>query len=170
MKAMIEFNITTQLIELIKEFLEVERNLETLEKLISLSAYANILNHKRETPLHVACLNGHHSMVTRLLKYGAKLNVLDIERETPLFKSVRGGNKALTKYLITQKAVVNTSNRAKEKLIHLATAYNDMNLVEVLIDIGQDPNILTGSGTNRTSTGGQSIYQPSIEHCPRECY
>lgn len=98
------------------------------------------------TPLHMACENGHLGVTKILLENNAKLNVVDFLGETPLFKSVRGGNKVLSKYLIACHAIVNNANKINERLLHMAVRFDDFELAEVLLKVGQDPNQVTNAG------------------------
>lgn len=124
----------------------VSGNEETVEKLLSLSAYSNIHNNKGLTPLHMACEKGHLGVAQLLLMNNAKLNVTDFLGETPLYKSVRAKNKTLTKFLIAQHAVVNNANNINERLIHMAVMFDDIELAEVLLKVKQNPNAVTDAG------------------------
>jgi ankyrin repeat protein len=66
-------------------------NVEEVEDLISRCADVNATDKNRNTPLHIASLNGHASVVDMLLKNGANVNATNKNMETPLhIASVRG--------------------------------------------------------------------------------
>jgi cytohesin len=63
------------------------------------------------TPLHVACNNGHESVVAYLISKDAEVNEPDKNGNTPLHIAARTGFKGIVKALITAGARP-TSNRA----------------------------------------------------------
>ena len=61
----------------------------------------NIRTHYNETPLHVACLNGHLSAAQLLQKKGADLHARDGKENTVLHLSAASGSHELIHWVVT---------------------------------------------------------------------
>ena len=65
-----------------------KNKIECFRALIELGADVNAVTAYGNTPLHIACLNGHVSCADALCKAGAKLDVLDSHEQSPFSVAV----------------------------------------------------------------------------------
>ena len=66
-----------------------------------------------ETPLMMACQEGHLHIVKLLIEHGANVNTLDFDGDTALAHAARNGENKIVKCLIDAGADVNVRNRYK---------------------------------------------------------
>ncbi len=100
-------------------------------------------------------------VVKLLLKKGAEINMQNNYDETPLHISSKYGHLNIVKYLVDRNADIDTVSESGFTALHYAAAGMDMTIqnseylpyhsdnpqvVELLIDIGIDPNITTSNG------------------------
>ena len=73
-----------------------EGNTEALEKLIELGAIVEPKTYATwDTPLHLACANGHHDAAVALLKAGARWDCLNKAKLTPEMVAAKNGRRQM---------------------------------------------------------------------------
>jgi ankyrin repeat protein len=97
-------------------------------------------------PLHMACQEGHFSIVNLLLKTGAKLNVKDDhgKGETALFRAVGEGHLRIVKCLIKNGCNVNLRRGGPQgdTPLHIACGWGRFNEAVELVNAGANVNAL----------------------------
>ena len=66
------------------------------------------------TPLHLAAINGHLSVVEYLVNQKADINTKDKEYRTPLHYGAQNGHLSVVEYLVNHKADINEKNNYVE--------------------------------------------------------
>ena len=89
-----------------------------------------------ETPLFVACQNGHQNVVATLLKHGANINQAASENATPLFIASQNGYKDVVEVLIKHGANINITMDDGESPLSVAKKNGHKDVVEVLLANG----------------------------------
>lgn len=56
------------------------------------------------SPLHIACVNGHHSTVQLLLENGADINLCDEKGASPLHMARQNGHERIVQLLLKNGA------------------------------------------------------------------
>ncbi|KAL1925635.1 uncharacterized protein VTP21DRAFT_518 [Calcarisporiella thermophila] len=100
-----------------------------------------IADYDGRTPLHVACSDGHISIVEFLLLNGASVHVRDRFNHTPLFDAVRSGNLAVVRLL--RKAGAHFSDFELQEMTWFffnAVLAGDLETVQLIIEAGFDIN------------------------------
>ncbi|VDN27537.1 unnamed protein product [Gongylonema pulchrum] len=118
-----------------------EGNLAGLDQLAVLHRInLNIANSMGETAMHVSAGAGQFDMVHYLHMKGAALDAADRHGDTPLFWAARNGHTNIVNYLTNEENVnVNTLNKSKESVLHVATRYAQLESVLLLLERGANP-------------------------------
>jgi len=90
----------------------------------------------KQTPLHVAALEGHAKIAEYLLDHGAELEAKDSEGSSPLLEAVRGGHLEVIKLLLQRGADIHTAGSNQKTLLHVAAFHGHKQVVEYLADSG----------------------------------
>ena len=64
-----------------------------------------------QTPLHIACENGHLPIVQYLIEKGAKIDVFDGFQQTPLHYASENNHNSIAQYLIKKGAKIEITNQ-----------------------------------------------------------
>jgi len=84
-----------------------------------LKAFVNSVDFENNTPLHMACKNGHVETVKVLLEHEADFNSRnDIMSNTPLHVAIQAGQDDIVKVLIDTGADVTAVNELQRMPIH----------------------------------------------------
>lgn len=103
--------------------------------------------HWKHTPLMIAALHGHTSIVQRLLEKGADVNAKDSTNETPLMYACVGGHADIAIQLLQHGADVHSASDEGVRPLHIAcTKPKFEKVVRMLIDRGADPNVVDDEG------------------------
>ena len=93
-------------------------------------------NHEM-TPLHLACLDGHISIV-HIYKDHSHLKLVcewrDAEGNTPLHLACSGGSAGIVKLLINSKADAKATNKLNEMPLHIAVHCGHVPIAQFLIE------------------------------------
>lgn len=93
-------------------------------------------------------MHGRVQNVEHLLSYGASVDSPDGEGQSILQAAAVGGKTAIAKMLLDAGAEVNHIQESKESTaLHLATCTYDIELVELLLRRGADPNLFYREGS-----------------------
>lgn len=99
--------------------------------------HINATDSIRETPLHVACNNGHELIAQLLIEKGANIEAIRHGRETVLHRAVRSGHEAPVQLLLKNGAKVKTRNWLNETVLHTAME-GSCRITKILLDHGAD--------------------------------
>ena len=115
---------------------------EVLQAIINCGADVNAINANNGTALMKACQKGNKDAIDVLLNNGADSNISDVNGDTWLHHAVGGdcGIDVLRK-IISYGADVNAVNKSNETALMKACKKGDMDVINVLLNAGTDPNI-----------------------------
>lgn len=88
------------------------------------SVDVNSVNGRGQTPLHLACSEGHKAVVTVLLSHGANVNARDNHRRTPLMYAATWGLRDIMEILLMSGADINAED--EEGFSAFTVAKNDL--------------------------------------------
>ncbi|XP_064614539.1 putative ankyrin repeat protein RF_0381 [Liolophura sinensis] len=106
------------------------------------TSVVNIRDMHGLTPLHVACIHGHLSVVRLVLRSGANVNIQDNNNMTPLLQAILHRQLPSAKLLMAKsdlsvKCNLEFGNGLAP--LHLATVLRESDLVQELLDHDSDP-------------------------------
>ncbi|XP_061463681.1 BRCA1-associated RING domain protein 1 isoform X2 [Rhineura floridana] len=90
-------------------------------------------NHKGETLLHIASIEGDLSAVKHLLKSGADPNAKDYAGWTPLHEACNHGHKEVVEILLQHGALLNATGYQNDLPLHDAVKNGHTSIVELLL-------------------------------------
>ena len=93
-----------------------------------------------DTPLCLACDEGHIEVVALLLEKGAKVNAKDEDNNTPLHLACHKGHAGVVELLLINGANVNAKDSDKCTPLHRACLNDHKDLVTKLLDKGANVN------------------------------
>ena len=132
----------------------------------------NAKGYRDNTPLHLACQQGHLEVCRLLIKRGADVKAVNEAGCTPLHEAVLAENASLiTVLLIKHGADINAKDREDRSALHKASSMGHIDHCKALIDIGADLNILDQSkcqlevSTNKSPLKGSIGIGDSALHC-----
>ncbi|KAM7066676.1 uncharacterized protein M8220_000767 [Acridotheres tristis] len=100
----------------------------------------NAYNRDKQTPLHLACINGHADVVRFLVEKKCKLNRRDKMNKSPLMKAVEHQHKDCAAILLEHGADPNRRGVSGNTALHFAVMVSSKSLVELLLEHGADIN------------------------------
>ena len=122
-------------------------NKDTLQTIIDHGADVNAANGCGETALWIACYQGYADAINVLLNAGANLNILSTKGNTCLHGAAHGECcKEVFQVLIGHGADVNAANESGETALWIACYESDVDAINVLLNAGADPNIVSTEG------------------------
>ncbi|XP_075354429.1 uncharacterized protein LOC142408164 isoform X2 [Mycteria americana] len=89
---------------------------------------------KKQTPLHLACANGHTDVVRFLAGKKCQLNPRDNCKKSPLMKAVECQHKDCAAILLEHGANADLRGAGGNTALHLATIMRSKSLVELLLE------------------------------------
>ncbi|MBM3893825.1 ankyrin repeat domain-containing protein [Candidatus Dependentiae bacterium] len=100
------------------------------------------------TPIALAAMQGHYSIVERLIAAGARLNIVNHKRETPLMHAAKNGDDRMAQILFNAGALVNIQDtKGRMALIHAAKK-GCMSTVILLKIVGAEVSLQDAKGQN----------------------
>ncbi|XP_045483160.1 ankyrin-1-like [Harmonia axyridis] len=126
-------------------------NTDDVLSLLQGGANVNKKNSNNLTPLHVAVSTGHYHLIDSLVEYGANVEEQGRDMYRPIHMVLRSPNKVeCLKKLLELGADTNGKECSGSTLLQLTLRfkYNDVGLVEKLLECGSDPNIADNLGEN----------------------
>ncbi|XP_017783715.1 PREDICTED: putative ankyrin repeat protein RF_0381 isoform X2 [Nicrophorus vespilloides] len=124
--------------------------LQTVLLLLKYGADVNAITDERNdyrTVLHYAVLSGNIDIINLLIKQGSKLNydeVFEVGKPSPLDLAILKGDSNIVSLLIRSGSNVNCSSPIIGSPLHVASADNITNRLEILkmlLKVGADPNL-----------------------------
>lgn len=105
------------------------------------SADSGICNYDGLSPLHIACMRGHHDTVSHLIKNGANLNdACDNDGKSPLYLACEFGHLSVVKLLLRNKADVNFCENDGASPLFIASQQGHDAIVKLLLNHGANVN------------------------------
>uniref|UniRef100_A0A8C6VLU0 BRCA1 associated RING domain 1 n=1 Tax=Naja naja TaxID=35670 RepID=A0A8C6VLU0_NAJNA len=99
-------------------------------------------NHKGESLLHTASIEGNLSAVECLLKKGADPNIKDYAGWTPLHEACNHGHKQIVELLIRHGALLNVTGYQNDMPLHDAAKNGHIEIVELLLLHGASRDVV----------------------------
>mmetsp|Transcript_15009 Transcript_15009/g.49222 ORF Transcript_15009/g.49222 Transcript_15009/m.49222 type:complete len:1283 (-) Transcript_15009:55-3903(-) len=118
-------------------------------------------NGEDQSPLLLAAVQGHLSVVENLLKAGANPNAPNSLNVTPLHMAAYHGYPDIVQLLLEHRALSNIGDRDGNRALHLAVFGQSPEALRVLLDAGAQP----GAKNNKH----QSVRELAYLHPNREC-
>ncbi|KID94585.1 ankyrin 2,3/unc44, partial [Metarhizium majus ARSEF 297] len=100
----------------------------------------NLLDYRRQSPLHVACNHGLADMVDILLEHGAWSGDADENGDTPLLLGCAAGDLQMVKRLLTHDSSLLITNFKGRSALHHAAAAGEPDVVQELLRASSDAN------------------------------
>nr|XP_026654073.1 ankyrin repeat domain-containing protein 7 [Zonotrichia albicollis] len=98
----------------------------------------NGYNKDKQTPLHLACINGHADVVQFLVENKCKLNPCDKLNKSPLMKAVEHQHRDCAAILLEHGANHDHRGVNGNTALHFAVRVSSKPLVELLLEYGAD--------------------------------
>jgi len=100
----------------------------------------NTRGFQKETPLGVACREGHLEVARVLLEYGADAEVRNAEDWSPLERASSNGHVKVARVLLEHGADVKARDKNQWTALHCASHYSHPEVARVLLEYGADSN------------------------------
>ncbi len=132
--------------------------MQVVNLLIQAGADVNAADDDGEAPVHRAVRTGDPQMLEALLRAGADLTAVDAEGNTALFHAAYGalGGRpeaeeqydptATAQYLLAHGVDISAANNSGQTALHVAVAYQAIDLVRVFLERGADPSARDAEG------------------------
>jgi len=105
-------------------------------------ASVNVADQKKRSALMLAASNGHNSVVEYLISEGAEINARDGDNQTALIYASKRSFNAVAAALLRSGAEVNVQSKKKGvSALMLAAVWNNVKLVNMLLQHGADANL-----------------------------
>lgn len=105
------------------------------------SADSGICNYDGLSPLHIACMRGHHDTVSHLINNGANINyACDNDGKSPLYLACEFGRLSVVKLLLRSKADVNFCDNDGASPLFIASQQGHAVIVKLLLNHGANVN------------------------------
>lgn len=136
---LITSNLFSQQSDLIRKVRENDTN--AVKELVAAGADVNKADMSDNSPLKVACIEGHLEMAKLLISKGADINMQDSwNGNTPLIWACSKNHLELAKYLISKGADVNHIDKNESTALTSACRANYLDIAKLLISEGADIN------------------------------
>ena len=80
----------------------------------------NVRNNKKQTPLHLATIKGHISVIRAILKHHGHPSLQDAQGDTPLHDALEKKREDIVEILVEHKADISLVNKLGFSSVHLA--------------------------------------------------
>ena len=100
-------------------------------------------NNNGETPLYLACHNGHLAVMQYLLEQGASLDKCNDSGKTPLFAAAISGREEIARNLLEQGADMEKADNAGYTPLHKASQWGHIRIAKLLMCHGANLNAAT---------------------------
>lgn len=108
--------------------------------------------------LHRACARGNMDKIVELIEVqGASIDVIDNNGVTPLHDACTNGHYLAVQYLLKKGSakLVNAQDRHGDCPLLDATEFNSIEICQLLLDLGADPNLTNKEGSSALSEAGE---------------
>ncbi|KAK2017423.1 ankyrin [Colletotrichum eremochloae] len=110
------------------------------------------LNHRGETPLHLAASLGNVDVVKKLLRLGCDVDQKDGNGDTVLMRACAMGHTLMAQFLLDAGCIVDAKNNRGFTALHCATMLTDRSLTEIISSL-----LFAGASTTITNSNGRSV-------------
>ncbi|XP_007551458.1 ankyrin repeat domain-containing protein 27 isoform X2 [Poecilia formosa] len=115
------------------------------------------------TPLHVAALHGHSSLVALLIRHGANVNVRTIQSATPLHLASQNSHVQVVRFLLECNAKLNKKDHyGNTSLIHACLCGN-LETVSILLQSNALVNVANVQGNTALHEAVRGGHQAVVE-------
>ncbi|CAL8085284.1 unnamed protein product [Calicophoron daubneyi] len=122
-------------------------SIEMITLLLSAGADPNLPTRDAYTTMHIAAKEGHQDVIRLLLDAGASASARTKKGFTPLHLAAKRGRvKAARQLIQAQPKDVNAFGQNDLTPLHVATHYNHLRVVELLLDSGAEVGCRAGNG------------------------
>lgn len=108
--------------------------------LLKAGANPDIQDKKKNTALHVSCINNHHTCTTALLQYNANPNIQDNYGNSPLVNACDADSEECVRLLLQYNADPNIMSEMSMTPLHSACDSESTAIVKMLVEAGADVN------------------------------
>lgn len=123
----------------------------------------------KNTPLILACQNGHKCIVQILLDFDADPNICNFDKTSPLLVATKNGNTDIVELLLKYNGNVNACNFSGVSPLFVAAKKGNYSLVETLLNEGARVDIETNNPIEQAIAGNHDkIVECLLQHCSRE--
>lgn len=113
---------------------------------INPSADSGICNYDGSSPLHIACVRGHHETVCHLIRNGANINnARDNDGKSPLYLACEYGHVNVVELLLGSDADVKLRDNDGASPLFIASQEGHDVIVNMLLSHGADVNDKTNN-------------------------
>jgi ankyrin repeat protein len=107
------------------------------------------------TPMHVAALKGHTSIVHILIRHKADVNAQNSSGMTPLHAAAMGGHLECVRLLLNNGSAIDLKDCRGNTPLFLAVWDGHIDVVKLLIDRGADMHLETDNGEDALARAAQ---------------
>lgn len=112
----------------------------------SISADSGICNYDGSSPLHIACVRGHHETVCHLIRNGANINdARDNDGKSPLYLACEYGHVNVVELLLGSDADIKLRDNDGASPLFIASQEGHDVIVNLLLSHGADVNDKTNN-------------------------
>lgn len=115
------------------------------DKDTSISADSGICSYDGLSPLHIACVRGHHDTVCHLIKNSANINASDNNGKSPLYLACEYRHVTVVELLLRSEADVNRCDNDGASPLFIASQQGHDVIVNLLLNHGADVNYKTNN-------------------------
>lgn len=108
--------------------------------LLKAGANPDIQDKKKNTALHVSCINNHHACTAALLQYNANPNIQDNYGNSPLVNACDVDSEECVRLLLHYNADPNIMSEMSITPLHSACDSESTEIVKMLVEAGADVN------------------------------
>lgn len=136
-KVKIDLNIILDGGETLMSLAVAHNQPQMIELLMENFATITKTNSKKQTPLMVAAINGHESLVRHFVKLGAKTDSKDLNGNTALHLAILNAHEDVALYLINSNTNIDITNNDHLNALKLAEASNLPRVITLLRSLTQ---------------------------------
>ena len=130
----------------------------------------NIKGWNGKTPLHLACLEGHHNIAEYLISKGANINAKDTIGDYAIHYASKGGHLPIVQYFIEQQNVdIDIKGSNEMTPLHLACLRGHLQIVQYLISKGANIEAKDQFGVNPLCMYKKLFFNCSIFNRKTKC-
>lgn len=107
---------------------------------LTTSSDSGTCNYDGLSPLHIACIRGHHNTVFFLIRNGANINACDNDGKSPLYLACEYGHLSVVELLLRSIADINVCDNDGASPLFIASQQGHDIIVNLLLNHGANVN------------------------------